>query len=69
MLDTIRQLSETYFDDTRNARRHLHAHPELSYQEVNTAKFVAKKLTEYGMAPAKGIAKTGVVAMIEGKNA
>ena len=69
LLDTIRQLSETYFDDTRNARRHLHAHPELSYQEVNTAKFVAKKLTEYGMAPAKGIAKTGVVAMIEGKNA
>jgi amidohydrolase len=68
LLDSIKQLSETYFDDTIAIRRHLHAHPELSYKEFNTAKFVAKKLNEYGLSPTEGIAETGIVALIEGKN-
>ena len=68
LLDSIKQLSETYFDDTIAIRRHLHAHPELSYKEFNTAKFVAKKLSEYGLSPTEGIAETGIVALIEGKN-
>ncbi|HNP06080.1 MAG TPA: M20 family metallopeptidase [Cyclobacteriaceae bacterium] len=68
LLDSIKQLSETYFGDTIAIRRHLHAHPELSYKEFNTAKFVAKKLTEYGLSPIEGIAETGVVALVEGKN-
>lgn len=45
----------------------MHAHPELSYKEFNTAKFVAKKLTEYGLTPTEGIADTGIVALIEGR--
>jgi amidohydrolase len=49
-------------------RRHLHAHPELSYQEFNTARLVAEKLTSFGLKPQEGVAKTGVVALIEGKN-
>ena len=49
-------------------RRHLHANPELSYQEFNTAKFVADTLTSFGLKPELGIAKTGVVVLIEGKN-
>lgn len=68
LLDSIKQLSETYFGDTIAIRRHLHAHPELSYKEFNTAKFVAKKLTEYGLSPIEGIAETGVVALVEGIN-
>jgi amidohydrolase len=68
LLDSIKQLSETYFDDTIAIRRHLHAHPELSYKEFNTAKFVAKKLSEYGLSPTEGVAETGIVALIEGKN-
>ncbi len=46
----------------------MHANPELSYKEFNTAKFVAKKLIEYGLTPTEGVAGTGVVALIEGKN-
>ncbi|GAB1446086.1 MAG: amidohydrolase [Cyclobacteriaceae bacterium] len=68
LLNSIKQLSESYFDDTRKTRRHLHAHPELSYQEFNTAKFVARKLIEYGLTPTEGIADTGIVALIEGRN-
>ena len=47
-------------------RRHLHAHPELSNREVETAKFVAEKLRSFGLEPRTGVARTGVVALIEG---
>ncbi|MCM2257692.1 MAG: amidohydrolase [Vicinamibacteria bacterium] len=47
-------------------RRHLHANPELGNREVATAKFVADRLREIGLTPRTGIARTGVVAVIEG---
>lgn len=68
LLQSIKQLSLDYFEETIETRRYLHANPELSYQEFNTAKFVAKKLTSYGLKPIEGIANTGVAALIEGKN-
>lgn len=68
LLDVIKNLSEKHFTETRNIRRHLHAHPELSYKEFNTARYVADQLSSYGINPTEGIAVTGVVATIEGKN-
>jgi amidohydrolase len=47
-------------------RRHLHAHPELGNRETETATFVAERLRAFGLAPKTGVAKTGVVAVIEG---
>ena len=47
-------------------RRHLHAHPELSNREVETAKFIAEKLRSFGLEPKTGVARTGVVALIQG---
>jgi amidohydrolase len=47
-------------------RRHLHAHPELSNREVETAKYVVERLRSFGLDPRTGIAKTGVVALIRG---
>lgn len=47
-------------------RRYLHAHPELSNREVETAKYVAERLRSFGLEPRTGIAKTGVVAVIRG---
>jgi hypothetical protein len=47
-------------------RRHLHQHPELSYQEFNTSAFIVSKLTEYGIPLMSGVAKTGVVGLIVG---
>ncbi len=68
LLDSIKKLSEEFFSETQDNRRHLHANPELSYKEYNTSKFVAEKLSKYGLNPQTGIAETGVVATIEGKN-
>jgi amidohydrolase len=49
-------------------RRHLHANPELSYEEFNTSKFVAAHLRSFGIEPQEGIATTGIVALVKGKN-
>ena len=68
LLDEIRKLSLRYAQDNVATRRHLHANPELSYQEYNTAKFVANKLKDFGLNPIEGIAGTGIVVLIEGKN-
>ena len=68
LLETVKRLSADYTAQVIAYRRHLHANPELSYQEFNTAKFVADTLTSFGLKPELGIAKTGVVVLIEGKN-
>jgi len=47
-------------------RRHLHQNPELGNREVETARFVAERLRSFGLQPKTGVAKTGVVAVIEG---
>ncbi len=50
-------------------RRHLHAHPELGLECAETAAFVAARLREFGVDEVhEGIAKTGVVALIRGRN-
>lgn len=46
-------------------RRHLHAHPELSFEEVTTAAFVAKKLSAIGLSPER-LGATGITATIRG---
>ena len=66
MLEHIQSLSRQYAADAVATRRHLHAHPELSFQEENTARFVAEQLTALGLSPQTGVANTGVVALIEG---
>lgn len=63
----IAELAKKYFNEAIEIRRHLHAHPELSYQEFETAAFVRKKLDTWGI-PYKTMAVTGVVGWIEGKN-
>jgi hippurate hydrolase len=49
-------------------RHHLHANPELSYQEFETSKFIQQQLNAWGIS-FQVMATTGVVAIIEGKNA
>ena len=49
-------------------RRHLHAHPELRFEEYETARFVAEKLRAFGVDEVvEGVGGTGVVAVIEGR--
>lgn len=65
--DKIQSLAKKYKEEFIAVRQHLHAHPELSYQEFETSKFVQSKLKEYGI-PFSIMAETGVVGLIEGKN-
>ncbi|MBK7139704.1 MAG: amidohydrolase [Bacteroidetes bacterium] len=66
--DTIKQKAAEIFGELVEMRRHLHAHPELSYQEKETAAFVAKKLKDVGIHYEENIGGFGVVGYIYGKN-
>jgi amidohydrolase len=65
--EKIKQLAKQYAPDFISIRRHLHAHPELSYKEFRTSAFVQEKLSSAGI-PFRVMAETGVVGMIEGRN-
>lgn len=65
--EKIQQLAQQYSTEFIAIRRHLHAHPELSYQEFETSRLVQNKLTETGI-PFDIKATTGVVGLIRGNN-
>ena len=61
----IQELSHNIFNEVVANRRHIHANPELSFHEVETSAFVAKKLEDMGLEYHK-MADTGLVALIKG---
>ncbi len=65
--DKIKELAATYKAEFVAVRHHLHAHPELSYQEFETSAFVQDKLTALNI-PFEVKAATGVVGLIKGRN-
>jgi amidohydrolase len=65
--ENIRRLAAKYAPELIDIRHHLHAHPELSYQEFKTAAFVKEQLNKMGI-PFREMAGTGVVGLLEGKN-
>ncbi|HYG19769.1 MAG TPA: M20 family metallopeptidase [Ohtaekwangia sp.] len=68
LLDKIRKLSDQHSGKVVEFRRHIHANPELSYQEFNTVKFVADTLRSFGLSPTEGLATTGLIVDITGRN-
>src|SRR5690606_28478656 len=68
MKDLIQNLPIDPTDYIANAikhRRHLHQHPELSFEEVQTTAYIINQLTELGITY-KTVAKTGVIGFING---
>ncbi|RKQ27983.1 M20 metallopeptidase family protein [Oceanobacillus halophilus] len=55
------------FSDVQNWRRYLHKHPELSFEEKNTAIFIEEKLKSFGLPVKTQIGGHGMVAELEGK--
>jgi amidohydrolase len=55
------------FPYSQSIRRDLHMHPELGFVEVRTSGIIAKELRDLGLEVTTGIAKTGVIALIEGE--
>lgn len=68
MINLIREKAEAYFPEIQAIRHHIHANPELSFEEYNTAKYISEQLTAWGISHTTGIAGTGIAGIIEGKN-
>lgn len=66
MLSQIKTLAEDLAPRLIEIRRHLHAHPELSGQEYQTAAYVSGVLSSCGIHVQEAIGKTGVVGNLKG---
>ena len=67
LIQKIKDLSESFFEEIQSIRHHLHSNPELSFEEYETAKFIEKKLIEYGVSDFERAAKTGITFCISGE--
>ena len=65
--DRIKYQVESNFEELVATRRHLHSHPELSFEEFETTKFIAEKLKTLGY-DLQQITETGGYIDIEGQN-
>src|SRR5215203_4158955 len=62
----IRQEANKIFNSIVKYRRHLHAHPELSFGEYETSAFIKARLDEMGISW-KPMAGTGLVGLLKGE--
>ena len=68
MLTHIKELTENLSPRLIEIRRHIHAHPELSGQEHQTAAYVAGVLSSCGIQVKESIGKTGVIGDLRGNS-
>jgi len=64
--DKIFKLADKYFPRMVSIRRRIHQYPELAFEEYKTSRLVAQTLSSLGLKVKTGIAKTGVVGILEG---
>ena len=67
MGDSFKKRIEEMKDWLIEVRRTIHMHPELGFEEIETSKLVAGWLVKFGLQVKTGVAKTGVVGLLEGK--
>jgi amidohydrolase len=56
-----------YHAELQGLRRDLHAHPELAFSESRTSTLVADRLAAWGIEVHRGLAKTGIVGVVQGR--
>jgi len=66
LISKIKSLSEEYFEGIRDIRHHIHANPELSFEEHKTAEFIEQQLDSFGIKDVTRIGITGITFLIEG---
>lgn len=66
LLARMKELANAQHAELVNIRRHLHENPELGFEEVATAQYIADYLAGLGLEVTRQVAKTGVVALIRG---
>ena len=64
----IKQKARQHFSYLVDVRRHLHTHPELSFKEIETSRYISTQLIKHRIEHQTGIVNTGIVALIKGKN-
>jgi len=64
--DKVKKIAADIFPEIVSIRRHIHAHPELSFEEFETSEFICKTLGQWGVPYKRGIAGTGIIAFLEG---
>jgi len=62
----IKRMVESINDELISIRREFHKNPELSDKEYNTMERICRYLDSWGIEYRKGVAKTGVVAIVRG---
>jgi len=60
-------LAQKYYDEIVELRHQIHMNPELEFEEYNTSRLICEILDKYEIPYKKDIAKTGILASIEGK--
>ena len=68
MINQIKQLAESTFDEIVEIRRYIHKNPELSFNEHKTSAYIKSILTGWGISFTEDIADTGIVVLLEGSN-
>ena len=66
LAEIITSRSGEIFEETVRLRRHFHMHPELSFKEYETSKFICRYLDRHKVGYTKGIAGTGIIAWTDG---
>lgn len=67
LITKIKELSDSYFEEIRDIRNHIHKNPELSFQEYKTADFIERQLKSLGLNNIERVSNTGVTCLINGK--
>ena len=68
LTDLVKQKAKQHFPYLIDVRRHLHAHPELSFKEIETSRYISTQLIKHRIEHQTGVVNTGIVALIKGKN-
>ena len=67
MKEFVKSITSPYEKELIETRRYLHRHPELSFEETNTAEYIRSTLTSLGIPLMEGISGTSTVAIIKGQ--
>ena len=67
-VNQIKEKAESVFTEVLEVRRHIHQHPELSFKEFETSKYICSLLEKMKIPYTTGHVKTGIIALIKGKN-
>lgn len=67
MKEFVKSITSPYEKELIETRRYLHRHPELSFQETDTAAYIRSTLNALSVPLMEGISGTSTVAVIKGE--